>query len=84
MKRFMTLALSTALCMPLIGCSERQQLENEMEDVQEQRQEVEETQQNAIEDIQEEEQELLEEQRDVQQEAADDVPADQTPATTPQ
>lgn len=78
MKRFMSLALSAALCMPFVGCSERQQLENEMEDVQEQREDIRETEQDAAEDINEERRELEEEEQDVREEAADDVPADGT------
>ena len=40
MKFFTSLALSAVLCMPFVGCTEQQQLENEMEDVQDQREDV--------------------------------------------
>lgn len=78
MKRFMSLALAAVLCMPFVGCSERQQLESEIDDVQDQREEIRETEQDAAEDIQQERQELEEEKQDVREEAADDVPADGT------
>ncbi len=78
MKRFMSLALSAALCMPFVGCTERQQLEKEIDDVQDQREAVEEARQDAAEDIREEVDQLREEERELREEAADDVPADTT------
>jgi gas vesicle protein len=75
MKRFMSLAVAAALCLPLAGCTEQQQLEGEIEDVQEQQEELRETEREAAEDIQQEREELRQEQQDVQQERADDAVA---------
>ena len=86
MKRlFTTFGLAAMLALPLAGCTEEQQLQNEIEDVQQQEENVidakqegaeniNDAKQEAAEDINAEEQQLQKEKQDVVEEKADDVP----------
>ena len=64
---YLSRLLLLMLGVSVLGCTEQQQLENDVQDVQEAREDVAEAREDATEEVQEEQQDLREEQQDLTQ-----------------